>query len=95
MNDKKGIVEQWFRTESGEIVIAQFPNWPLILWAIAVLLERIAPKDPAILPQILSVTGFLALAYWSWLEITAGVNPFRKGLGIVVLLTSVVSRTIG
>jgi uncharacterized SAM-dependent methyltransferase len=22
------IVDRWFRTESGEMVIAQFPNWP-------------------------------------------------------------------
>lgn len=94
MNDKQSIMDRWFRTESGEIVIAQFPNWPLIVWAAAVVLEKIAPKDPAILAQMLSSLGFLALAYWSWLEITEGVNPFRKALGSVVLLVSVASRVM-
>jgi hypothetical protein len=95
MSDKQSIVDRWFRTESGEIVIAQFPNWPLIVWAAAVLLEKLVPTDPAILTQILSGLGFLALAYWSWLEITEGVNPFRKALGTVVLLVSVASRVMG
>ncbi len=95
MNENKTVVDRWFRTQSGEIVIAQFPNWPLMAWAIAALLERLAPPEPEITIKILSGVGFLALVYWAWLEIQSGVNLFRKALGGVVLVVSIISRMLG
>ena len=94
MNERKTVVDRWFRTQSGKIVIAQFPNAPLMAWAIAALLERLAPQEPEIIIKILSGFGFLALVYWAWLEIKYGVNLFRKALGLAVLLVSITSRIV-
>ena len=81
---------RFFRDAEGRIVIAQFPNWPLWVWLGATVLEHtLASADGLALVRLIS---FAAIAYWAYLEIVSGVNPFRKYLGGFVLLFVLYSR---
>lgn len=82
--------DRCFRDAEGRVVIAQYPNWPLALWAMASIMERATPDV-----RLASGLGLIALAaivYWSWLEMASGVNPFRRALGVIVLAVVVYSR---
>ena len=81
---------RFFRDPEGRIVIAQFPNWPLWVWLAATVFEQtLASGDGLALARLIS---FTAIVYWAYLEIVAGVNPFRKLLGGSVLLFVLYSR---
>ncbi|MEN8252940.1 MAG: hypothetical protein ABFQ62_01010 [Patescibacteria group bacterium] len=70
-----------FKTKTGKIVIAQFPNRPMFL-ALAFYLLRFL--DLNILTLISKWGVSIIMLYWSYLEVFHGVNTFRKILGIVV-----------
>lgn len=72
-----------FRTPSGQIVIAQWPNRPLWL-AIGFWFLKHFPH-PAI-ANLANIGLILSLTYWSYLEIRYGVNTWRRLLGTTVLL---------
>ena len=80
----------FFRDAEGKIVIAQFPNWPLWVWLGATPLENMLVGGVGL--SLSRITSFAAIAYWAYLEIVSGVNPFRKCLGGFVLLFVVYSR---
>ena len=75
----------WFEhRETGEITIAQFPNWPL--WGIGAgwLAGRVA--DGGSTPDRLAAIGVTALwVIWGADELLRGVNPWRRVLGASVL----------
>ena len=79
-----------FRDSDGNIVIAQMPNLPILVWITATLLKLILTSGNI-------YTGLDALAFgslftWAWLELFSGVNYFRRALGLVVLLGAIASR---
>ena len=71
----------FFRDRNGAIVIAQFPNWPLLA-VIAVSLLQLLGNE--LLNTYLPWVNRVLLLYWSYLEIRFGVNGFRKVLGLCV-----------
>lgn len=72
-----------FKDKSGRIVIAQKPNAPLLI-AIAFYLLGFIPQETL---QTISYWGvFITMLYWAYLEMTQGVNTWRKLLGIIVAL---------
>ena len=76
------LLRRFFETKSGQIVIGQFPNGPvLIATALTVAAFLIAGASGL----WVSRAAGLAWIYWSALEIGWGVNPFRRVLGAVVL----------
>jgi len=76
-----------FKDKSGSIVITQFPNWPLWSFLVFSLFGLIDSR------HTFSYWGAtVSLVYWSYLEITQGVNLFRKGLGVFVLIFLIVTR---
>ena len=79
-------VDWFFRDRrSGAIVIAQWPNLPLWVFAAAAAIEWIfAP--PGALGTTLRVLGGLSLAIWALDEVARGVNPWRRCLGLAVLI---------
>lgn len=82
--------DQIFRDDKGNIVIAQPPNLPLIIWFAASVIKLAFPQG-----NIYAGLDFVAVAsltVWSLLEIFQGVNYFRKGLGVVVLIGLVASK---
>jgi hypothetical protein len=71
----------WFENrETGDITIAQFPNWPL--WSIGISsLVAAGTESGSTLEQaaLLARTGLWF--YWGADELLRGVNPWRRALG--------------
>ena len=82
--DRVGRLVDWLfhdRT-TGKIVIAQFPNIPLIAWLVATALAVVTTGT---VHTILGYTATVALLVWAGDELLRGVNPFRRMLGAAVL----------
>lgn len=62
--------------------IAQFPNPPLIIGLVALGLRSLASGTWA---DALGAIGYVFVAIWAYLEVTAGVNLFRRVLGLAGL----------
>jgi len=73
--------------------VAQRPNISLslflILWAARYVLR---PSGKA--EDVLQLLGAGALVWWSADELVRGVNPFRRILGLVVLVATVSSLSL-
>ncbi len=84
------LFDKTFRDSSGEIVIAQPPNPPLILWVAASLLKLGFKSGPVSVG--LDYLAFGALFTWAWQELFEGVNYFRRALGFIVLVVLLGSK---
>src|SRR5688572_19502308 len=71
----------------GEVVIFQWPNVWLIAWAFINFLSVVSPTRN--FSQITWWIGFVLLTIWSILEITKGVNYFRRAFGAVILALNI------
>ncbi len=67
--------------------IAQFPNPPLLIGLVALGLRYLASGTWA---DALAAIGYVFIAVWAYLELTAGVNLFRRVLGLAGLIYIVV-----
>lgn len=75
--------------ETGRITIAQFPNVAMGVFLVAVFLLRVwDPSGTA--HTVLVVVRTAAVLIWAVDEIGRGVNPWRRGLGAIVLVVSLV-----
>lgn len=83
-------LDKIFRDDKGEFVIVQPPNLPIIIWSTASILKLVFPKGD--LNTGLDFVATASLTIWSFLEIFQGVNYFRKGLGVVVLIGLIASK---
>ncbi|MER2250762.1 hypothetical protein ABS772_12650 [Methylorubrum podarium] len=87
----------WFFRDrtTGAVVIGQWPNWPLWIFAAASalewLLEAAMPGLPVPVFAGLRVLALVSLTIWALDEIVRGVNPWRRCLGGAVLIGIVVS----
>jgi hypothetical protein len=79
-----------FRDSEGTIVLAQFPNPPLIGWILASLLQLVFTTGQIKLG--LDAVSFGCLFTWAWEELFQGVNYFRRGLGLLVLVLSIAAK---
>jgi hypothetical protein len=68
--------------------IAQFPNPPLIIALVAFALRWITPESWT---NALSAIGYVFLGVWAYLELTEGVNAFRRVLGAAGLAYIIVA----
>jgi hypothetical protein len=76
---------RFFRNpETGEVVVAQPPNVPLLVWLAATAIRLVFAPHGA-LGTAVSVIATVSLVLWSLLEIARGDSPFRRVLGGVVL----------
>jgi hypothetical protein len=83
------LFDRLFRDSTGEIIIGQPPNLPIIIWVAATLLKLVFKTGQVKI--LLDLLAFGSLLYWSFLEITQGANYFRRDLGIIVLITLIAS----
>jgi hypothetical protein len=83
-------VDRIFHDREGNLVIAQMPNIPIIVWGVASLLELIFTTGKV--NTALDVVAFGALFTWAWQELFDGVNYFRRALGLVVLMAAIASK---
>jgi len=75
----------WFENRNtGEITIAQFPNWPLAGIGFAAIVRRLADDGTT----VDSAAGWVITSlwlYWGADEVVRGVNPWRRLLGVLVI----------
>lgn len=96
-----GLADWFFRDRrTGRLVIAQRPNLPLWLFAIAAGLawglDLASLPVPAGTRPALRLVALICLGWWALDELFRGVNPWRLCLGGAVLLLglwSVLSQT--
>ena len=69
-------------------MLAQWPNIPLWVALDAALVMMLEPVGSAY--RIASIVAHTSLMYWAYLELTEGVNYFRRTLGGVVLVVALV-----
>jgi uncharacterized membrane protein len=86
---KDTLFDRLFRDGTGEIIIGQPPNLPILIWGLATLLALVFKTGRVKLG--LDLLAFSSLLYWSFLEITQGVNYFRRDLGVIVLIAIIIS----
>ena len=83
------LFDRFFRDNTGEIVVAQAPNIPLLVWIAATLLKLVFKTGQVKIA--LDIVALGSLLYWSFLEITEGATYFRRDLGVIVLIALMVS----
>lgn len=82
--------DRFWKDKHGKVVLWQNPNIPLWTWIIATALTYLLPTGK---PQdIAKIIAFGAIFAWSWLEISSGVNYFRRTLGLIVLILSILGQ---
>jgi len=86
MND---FYKKCFCNDKGKLTIAQLPNLPIILALVFVALALI-PNLNSDLQVLFSFLATSFLFVWSYLEITQGVNYFRRALGVGVLVILII-----
>ena len=82
----RSFVSRFFRNpRTDDIVVAQRPNLPLGIWAVAWAIRAVFSPHGA-LATVLTVVGTASLGVWAVLELIRGDSPFRRVLGAVVLV---------
>lgn len=81
-------LSKFFKDKNGDVVVFQPANPPIVVWAIFLVLSKITNGSVSL---VLSFVSSAALIIWAVLEITSGLSPFRRVLGIVVLIFAVSS----
>ncbi len=84
--------DKTFRDSSGQIVLAQPPNLPIIVWGVTSLLKLAFTSGE--INTGLDLVAFGSLFTWAWEELFQGVNYFRRALGLLVLVGILASRTL-
>ena len=84
--------DKTFRDNEGNIVVAQPPNLPLILWIVTSLLTLFFTAGK--INTVLDILATCLLFTWAWLELFQGVNYFRRALGLVVLIGIIAVKII-
>ena len=72
--------------------VAQRPNAPLIAACLGLIISWILSSGSTAYALARAVF-YVGLAVWAWLELSDGVNPFRRFLGAGGLLYVLVSLT--
>lgn len=76
-------IGSFFKDQKGQLVIWQWPNVPLYGWIIAKLFTLIVSDTG--LKNSLSILSTTFLFLWAYLELSSGVNYFRRSIGFVVI----------
>jgi hypothetical protein len=72
---------------TGQVVVAQFPNIPILVWLGATVAGLFTSGTTH---TVIGWIGTGGLVWWAGDELLRGVNPFRRILGAVVLIWTAV-----
>lgn len=87
------MIDWLFRSRAtGKITIIQLPNLPLAAFLVASGLRRLVGHTGT-LHEVLTTVATVGLVVWAVDEVFRGVNPFRRGLGGVVLIAQLIALT--
>lgn len=92
MEQRNTLFDKFFRDSEGNIVIAQPPNPPIIVWGVVSLLKLVFTDG--LVNVGLDLIAYGSLFTWAWMELFQGVNYFRRTLGLVVLVGFVGARIL-
>lgn len=81
MKSHKSFWDKFFKDGKGKAVLWQNPNIPLIGWALFRVLSFFSDSQK----HGFSLVADAFLFLWAYLEITQGVNYFRRTLGVIVI----------
>lgn len=82
--------DKFWKDKHGRVVVWQSPNAALWTWFISMLLSNVLPYGQ--LNFVVELVSFGSLFTWAWLEIADGANYFRRTLGVIVMLATILSR---
>lgn len=85
---RQDLWDRIWKDKRGRIVIWQWPNVWLIAWAITTVVSLFFTGT---LATVLSWAATLLLGIWAVVEMTKGVNYFRRALGLLILFFVVAS----
>ena len=85
----KNKFKNFFRDKDGKVVVGQRPNVYIYVWIVSRVGEKL--MHGATVQNILWWIGTLSLIIWAWLELSDGVNYFRRTLGLIILILLIVS----
>ena len=83
-----GLWNKIWRDRHGDVVIWQFPNKWLFGWAVLTVISLFLHGGAG---TVVSILADISLVVWALFELFQGVNYFRRGLGLVVLLFTIAS----
>jgi hypothetical protein len=87
---ERTLFDRTFRDSDGNLVIAQMPNLPLLVWLAATVLKLLFTSGN--LYTGLDALAFGSLFTWAWQELFQGVNYFRRTLGFIVLFSALAAK---
>lgn len=79
----------FFKDKKGRIVLFQAPNAPIIFWFTFTVLNLLWSNNQPKVHYLFQILSFGFIFTWAWLEITSGVNYFRRTLGLLVLFIAI------
>ncbi|HEX5797724.1 MAG TPA: hypothetical protein VFX79_00055 [Candidatus Saccharimonadales bacterium] len=84
--DKRNITK-FFKNSNGRVVIVQWPNAFVLIWAGLSMLSKVANDE---ISANIALLATISLLIWAYLEIKNGESPFRRVLGAIVLIFIVI-----
>jgi hypothetical protein len=87
---RQALVWLFCNRQTGRLTVLQWPNIPLAVYLLATVIH-VGLASGSAASTVVAAVASAALAVWSVLEVACGVNPFRRGLGCVVLIFVIVS----
>jgi len=86
----KQLIRTFFSDRHGRVVLWQRPNVPLVGWLVFLVLAKIVQHGAW--HTVMTGLSQLSLVIWAVLEIGWGASYFRRTLGLVVLVFTLVAR---
>lgn len=83
---RRNLWDRCWKDSEGRLAIWQTPNAPLIGWAVLTTASLFFTGRMA---DVLSGLASASLIFWCFLEISRGVNYFRRVLGLAILIYAV------
>lgn len=73
---------RFFYDSNNNLVLFQWPNITLSLWIFFTILAKLTTSN---VQDTFSLVASISLTIWAIIEITTGVNYFRRTLGLTIL----------
>jgi hypothetical protein len=80
--------DRFWKNRDGDVVIYQHPNIPLIAWLVLTIASIFLTGTVS---NVIWYIAMGALAIWALLEIWKGVNYFRRALGVIILIMTILA----
>jgi len=78
-----------FGSKDSTVAVFQFPNLPIIMWGISTIANKITSGG---VQDFFGYLAFGSLFTWALLELTSGVNIFRRVLGAFILVVALLNK---